>query len=135
MPDKIDRPGLFCGTTPLGQVKAYRAAKHRETRDLTRDPHVRLPSACSGHKRVHARLSTRYGGHRFADKNMRQSTTLEHVPIPKERNMLYWTDMPTCKCRAKAGRHIRIARDERIDGDASPGLLADITPQADRPAH
>jgi len=28
------------------------------------------------------------GGYRFADKNMRQSLILEHVPIPKERDML-----------------------------------------------
>src|SRR5438105_15039227 len=28
------------------------------------------------------------GGNRFADKNMRQSMILEHVPIPKERDML-----------------------------------------------
>ncbi len=28
------------------------------------------------------------GGYRFADKNMRHSVILEHVPIPKERNTL-----------------------------------------------
>jgi len=28
------------------------------------------------------------GGNRFADKNMHHSTILEHVPIPKERDML-----------------------------------------------
>jgi len=30
----------------------------------------------------------RRSGYRFADKNMRQSMILEHVPIPKERDML-----------------------------------------------
>jgi hypothetical protein len=28
------------------------------------------------------------GGYRFADENMRQSTTAERVPIPKERDTL-----------------------------------------------
>jgi hypothetical protein len=28
------------------------------------------------------------GGRRFADKNMRHSMNPEHVPIPKERDML-----------------------------------------------
>jgi len=30
----------------------------------------------------------RRSGHRFADKNMRQTVNPEHVPIPKERKML-----------------------------------------------
>jgi len=30
----------------------------------------------------------RRSGRRFADKNMRKQKNLEHVPIPKERNML-----------------------------------------------
>jgi hypothetical protein len=30
----------------------------------------------------------RQSGHRFADKNMRHTMTLEHVPIPAERDML-----------------------------------------------
>jgi hypothetical protein len=30
----------------------------------------------------------RRSGRRFADKNMRRSRSLEHVPIPKERDML-----------------------------------------------
>jgi hypothetical protein len=30
----------------------------------------------------------RRSGHRFADKNMRRSRTLEPVPIPKERDRL-----------------------------------------------
>src|ERR1700681_366803 len=28
------------------------------------------------------------GGHRFANKNMRHTMTLEHVPIPTDRDML-----------------------------------------------
>ena len=31
----------------------------------------------------------RQSGHRFADKNKRHTMTLEHVPIPMERDMLY----------------------------------------------
>src|SRR5690242_20247444 len=34
------------------------------------------------------RMFRRSGG-RFADKNMRQRKNHEHVPIPKERNVLY----------------------------------------------
>jgi hypothetical protein len=30
----------------------------------------------------------RRSGRRFADKNMRKMMTLEHVPIPPERNVL-----------------------------------------------
>jgi hypothetical protein len=34
---------------------------------------------------------SRRSGHRFADKDMRQSVKLEHVPIPQERDVLWST--------------------------------------------
>jgi hypothetical protein len=35
-------------------------------------------------------------GHRFADESMRHSTSLERVPIPKERSTLCRADLLLC---------------------------------------
>src|SRR6266566_8179534 len=82
----VDRPRRTITITPQGLRQSWpdRAdALVRDHRGRVGSPQIgewsrdkqsgNIASACSGDQRVHARLSTRYGGRRFADKNMRHS--------------------------------------------------------------